>query len=212
MFEGIVISLLRTFIGEYIEDIKEDDMTIGVLKGEVLLKNLAMRAGALDFLELPVTGTSQRWSRDLFEFSLFFTVVKGFIGEIKLKIPFSNMETQPSIVQIERVYCVIKTRFPGIKQTASELAESIIQQLNFKMKQLASHELKLFSPKEVYENVTFSSLSLRVFVYCRQESKDAEAGAGLIFLQQFLENLQLRISRVTLGGQPYVLSLVFFSF
>ena len=72
MFEGLVSDLLRKYLKDYIV-FNESDVDIAISKGEATLSNLRLKPGALDALNLPIE------------------VHFGYIGEMRLKIPFSNL-------------------------------------------------------------------------------------------------------------------------
>ena len=64
--------LLRKYLKDYIV-FNETDVDIAISKGEATLSNLRLKPGALDALNLPIE------------------VQFGYIGEMRLKIPFSNL-------------------------------------------------------------------------------------------------------------------------
>ncbi|KFM78291.1 Vacuolar protein sorting-associated protein 13D, partial [Stegodyphus mimosarum] len=54
MLEGLAAWILNTYVGEYVENLNTDQLSIGLLQGEVELENLPLRKDALRGLELPV--------------------------------------------------------------------------------------------------------------------------------------------------------------
>ncbi|GAB2300237.1 hypothetical protein Dimus_034275 [Dionaea muscipula] len=86
MFEAHVLHLLRRYLGEYVHGLSAEALRISVWKGDVVLKDLKLKAEALNSLKLPVT------------------VKAGFIGTITLKVPWKSLGKEPVIVLIDRVF------------------------------------------------------------------------------------------------------------
>ncbi|KAF8094457.1 hypothetical protein N665_0363s0022 [Sinapis alba] len=68
MFEAHVLHLLRRYLGEYVHGLSTEALRISVWKGDVVLKDLKLKAEALNSLKLPVA------------------VKSGFVGTITLKV------------------------------------------------------------------------------------------------------------------------------
>ncbi|XP_073012998.1 uncharacterized protein [Typha latifolia] len=86
MFEAHVLYLLRRYLGEYVEGLSIEALRISVWKGDVVLKDLKLKAEALNSLRLPVT------------------VKAGFVGTITLKVPWKSLGKEPVVVLIDRVF------------------------------------------------------------------------------------------------------------
>ncbi|XP_057475541.1 uncharacterized protein LOC130763619 isoform X1 [Actinidia eriantha] len=86
MFEAHVLHLLRRYLGEYVHGLSAEALRISVWKGDVVLKDLKLKAEALNSLKLPVT------------------VKAGFVGTITLKVPWKSLGKEPVIVLIDRVF------------------------------------------------------------------------------------------------------------
>ncbi|KAH6673104.1 putative vacuolar protein sorting-associated protein 13 [Halenospora varia] len=86
MLEGLVSSLLNRFLGMYIRNFDPGQLKVGIWSGDVKLRDLELRREALDQLKLPIN------------------VVEGHLGQLTLKIPWSNLRGQPVQVDIEDVY------------------------------------------------------------------------------------------------------------
>ncbi|KHJ35601.1 putative vacuolar protein sorting-associated protein vps13 [Erysiphe necator] len=86
MLEGLVASLLNRFLGLYIQNFDPKQLNVGIWSGDVKLRNLELRREALDQLKLPIN------------------VVKGHLGELTLRIPWSNLRGQPVQIHIKDVY------------------------------------------------------------------------------------------------------------
>ncbi|KAF4635598.1 hypothetical protein G7Y89_g2500 [Cudoniella acicularis] len=86
MLEGLVSSLLNRFLGMYIRNFDPGQLKVGIWSGDVKLRDLELRREALDQLKLPIN------------------VVEGHLGQLTLKIPWSNLRGAPVQVDIEDVY------------------------------------------------------------------------------------------------------------
>eukprot|EP00057_Strongylocentrotus_purpuratus_P030429 XP_781657.1 PREDICTED: vacuolar protein sorting-associated protein 13D [Strongylocentrotus purpuratus] len=88
MLERLAAWVLNTYLGEYVENLNTDQLSIGLLSGAVELENLPLRKDALKELDLPVE------------------VKAGFIGKIRLQIPVTHLKTEPWVISIENLYLV----------------------------------------------------------------------------------------------------------
>lgn len=114
MFEAHVLHLLRKYLGEYVDGLSTEALRISVWKGDVVLKDLQLKAEALNSLKLPVT------------------VKAGFVGTITLKVPWKSLGKEPVIVLIDRVFllaCPISGDRPIKEEDREKLFESKIQQI-----------------------------------------------------------------------------------
>ncbi|CAH0394024.1 unnamed protein product [Bemisia tabaci] len=73
VFESIVADLLNKYLSQYVENLDRTQLKIGIWGGDVVLKNLMIKSGALDELNLPLK------------------IVYGEIGKLVLKIPWKNL-------------------------------------------------------------------------------------------------------------------------
>ncbi|KAI5287454.1 hypothetical protein KEM54_005985, partial [Ascosphaera aggregata] len=86
MLEGLVATLLNRFLGMYVKNFDTTQLNIGIWSGDVKLRNLELRREALDQLHLPLN------------------VVEGYLGELTLSIPWSNLRSKPVKVNIQDVF------------------------------------------------------------------------------------------------------------
>lgn len=86
MFEAHVLHLLRKYLGEYVHGLSAEALRISVWQGDVVLKDLKLKAEALNSLKLPVR------------------VKAGFVETITLKVPWKSLGKEPVIVLIDRVF------------------------------------------------------------------------------------------------------------
>ncbi|KAA8527969.1 hypothetical protein F0562_035162 [Nyssa sinensis] len=108
MFEAHVLHLLRRYLGEYVHGLSAEALRISVWKGDVVLKDLKLKAEALNSLKLPVT------------------VKAGFVGTITLKVPWKSLGKEPVIVLIDRVF-VLAHPAPDGRSLKEEDREKLFQ-------------------------------------------------------------------------------------
>jgi vacuolar protein sorting-associated protein 13A/C len=114
MFEAHVLHLLRKYLGEYVHGLSSEALRISVWKGDVVLKDLKLKAEALNALKLPVT------------------VKSGFVGTITLKVPWKRLGKEPVIVLVDRVFILAHPAPDGrsLKEEDCErLFEAKLQQI-----------------------------------------------------------------------------------
>ncbi|CAH2036004.1 unnamed protein product [Thlaspi arvense] len=114
MFEAHVLHLLRRYLGEYVHGLSTEALRISVWKGDVVLKDLKLKAEALNSLKLPVA------------------VKSGFVGTITLKVPWKSLGKEPVIVLIDRVFVLAYPAPDGrtVKEEDREkLLETKLQQI-----------------------------------------------------------------------------------
>ncbi|KAG4305942.1 hypothetical protein PORY_000852 [Pneumocystis oryctolagi] len=119
MLESLVAGLLKKFLGSYVENFDPKQLNIGIWKGDVKLKDLKLKKEALDIFKLPIN------------------VYEGFLGELVLQIPWSNLKNKPVKVIIENVFLLA---FPQDNQEYNQEEEDRRIQ-NLKKEKLERAEL-----------------------------------------------------------------------
>ncbi|KAH3744902.1 vacuolar protein sorting-associated protein 13 family protein [Pelomyxa schiedti] len=89
MFEGLVCELLTRLLGKYIANLNADQLSLGIWGGDVVLANLEFKPDALQGLNLPIN------------------VVKGIVGKLVLKIPWTALGSQPVVVNVDQVFLLL---------------------------------------------------------------------------------------------------------
>ncbi|ORY51917.1 hypothetical protein BCR33DRAFT_712120 [Rhizoclosmatium globosum] len=92
MFESVISLLLNKFLGDYVLDLENNQLSIGIWAGDVVLQNLRLKREALDKFNLPVD------------------VVEGFLGHLTISIPWSDLKTKPVRVFIKDLYLVVNPK------------------------------------------------------------------------------------------------------
>ncbi|XP_053307347.1 intermembrane lipid transfer protein VPS13D [Spea bombifrons] len=88
MLESLVAWVLNTYLGKYVNNLNTDQLSVALLKGAVELENLPLKKDALKELELP------------------FEVKAGFIGKIKIQIPFYRPHLDPWVISISKLHLI----------------------------------------------------------------------------------------------------------
>ncbi|KAK6626649.1 hypothetical protein RUM44_009125 [Polyplax serrata] len=88
MLESLAAWVLKYYLGKYVENLNTDQLSIGLLQGQVELENLPLKKEALRQAGLPIQ------------------IKAGFIGKVKLQIPIRQIRTAPWVILIEKLYLV----------------------------------------------------------------------------------------------------------
>ena len=107
MFENIIAWFLPIILGEIVEKgfFSNENVQVGVWSGFLVLENLVLKKTLFDLLKLPLT------------------VCHGVIGRFELKIPWSNIGSEPVVVVIDRVHLVCEPKFewdPNARHTREQ--------------------------------------------------------------------------------------------
>ncbi|GAA6006460.1 hypothetical protein JCM10207_004941 [Rhodosporidiobolus poonsookiae] len=86
VLESVVSGVLNRFLNAYVDNLNSNQLNVGIWSGDVKLRNLRLKKEALDKFRLPVD------------------VIEGYLGELTLSIPWSNLAGKPVRVLVENVY------------------------------------------------------------------------------------------------------------
>lgn len=86
MAKKLLLDVLVNVLGNYVEGLSSDNLRVGVWSGKVELSNLKLKSTALDTLNLPIK------------------ISHGALKHLKLKVPWSHLESKPVHVVIDGVY------------------------------------------------------------------------------------------------------------
>lgn len=118
MLEDQVAYLLQRYLGNYVRGLNKEALKISVWKGDVELKNMQLKPEALNALKLPVK------------------VKAGFLGSVKLKVPWSKLGQDPVLVYLDRIFLLAEpaTQVEGCSEDAvQEAKKSLIQETELKL-------------------------------------------------------------------------------
>ena len=65
MLEGIGVYLINYYLGEFLEDINNDQLSVQFFSGEINLENLPLRKGAMQRFGLPINVQVHCANKDL---------------------------------------------------------------------------------------------------------------------------------------------------
>ncbi|KAM4652130.1 intermembrane lipid transfer protein VPS13D [Discoglossus pictus] len=111
MLEGLVAWVLNNYLGKYVNNLNTDQLSVALLRGAVELENLPLKKDALKELELP------------------FEVKAGFIGKIKIQIPFYRPHLDPWVISISKLHVIGS---PDKQFDFDEVKEKLFEQTNKK--------------------------------------------------------------------------------
>ncbi|XP_042024109.1 uncharacterized protein LOC121771392 [Salvia splendens] len=118
MLEDQVAYLLQRYLGNYVRGLNKEALKISVWQGDVELTNMELKPEALNALKLPVK------------------VKAGFLGSVKLKVPWSRLGQDPVLVYLDRIFLLAEpsTMVEGSSEDAvQEVKKSRIRELEKKL-------------------------------------------------------------------------------
>ncbi|KAK0393450.1 hypothetical protein QR680_000217 [Steinernema hermaphroditum] len=127
MLEGLVAWVLNTYIGEYLEDLNTDQLSIALLQGMsciVELENVPLKKTALKKFDVPVQ------------------VKSGYLGKLTLSVPLTHMRSAPWVVKISDLLVLLgpsdgKYDVEFVERYEQTKKEQMLDELeNFHKKQL----------------------------------------------------------------------------
>ncbi|CAG8475084.1 9038_t:CDS:10, partial [Acaulospora morrowiae] len=132
MLESLVANVLNRFLGAYVSNLEDRQLNIAIWTGmlmrvcDVVLKNLQLKREALDKFNLPID------------------VLEGYLGELALNIPWTDLKNKPVKVFVNNVYLLAVPKAES--EYNAEEEEDRAQQL--KQEKLANAELLQSSSSE----------------------------------------------------------------
>lgn len=86
MAKSLLLNVLVEVLGNYVEGLTRENLKVGVWSGKLEFQNLNLKDSALDQLNLPIQ------------------VKKGSLKSLKVKVPWTNLESKPVEVFIDGLY------------------------------------------------------------------------------------------------------------
>ncbi|POO03120.1 Vacuolar protein sorting-associated protein [Trema orientale] len=118
MLEDQVAYLLQRYLGNYVRGLNKEALKISVWRGDVELTNMQLKPEALNALKLPVK------------------VKAGFLGSVKLKVPWSRLGQDPVVVHLDRIFLLAEpaTQVEGSTEDAiQEAKKSRVREMEMKL-------------------------------------------------------------------------------
>ncbi|MQL82370.1 hypothetical protein Taro_014851 [Colocasia esculenta] len=124
MLEDQVASLLQRYLGNYVRGLNKEALNISVWRGDVELTNMQLKPEALNALKLPVK------------------VKAGFLGSIRLKVPWSRLGQEPVLVYLDRILILAEpeTQVEGFsEETIQEAKRSRVREMEMRLLEAQQH-------------------------------------------------------------------------
>ena len=102
MLEGVLAGVLNRVLAAYVDGLNTKQLNVGIWSGDVTLRNLRLKASALDRLRLPID------------------VREGYLGQLTLSIPWSNLKSKPVRVLVENVSLLAVPRDASVELDPAE--------------------------------------------------------------------------------------------
>ncbi|XP_060207492.1 uncharacterized protein LOC132635217 [Lycium barbarum] len=118
VLEDQVVYLLQRYLGNYVRGLNKEALKLSVWQGNVELVNMQLKPEALNALKLPVK------------------VKAGFLGSVKLKVPWSRLGQDPVLVHLDRIFLLAEpaTQVEGSTEDAvQEAKKSRIREMETKL-------------------------------------------------------------------------------
>ncbi|XP_043697676.1 uncharacterized protein LOC122648528 isoform X2 [Telopea speciosissima] len=118
MLEDQVANLLQRYLGNYVRGLNKEALKISVWQGDVELKNMQLKPEALNALKLPVK------------------VKAGFLGSVRLKVPWSRLGQEPVVVYLDRIFILAEpaTQVEGCTEDAvQEAKKSRVREMEMRL-------------------------------------------------------------------------------
>jgi hypothetical protein len=90
MFESILANFLTSRAAQFVKHIPQEQLRVGVWRGEIVLDDLELRADCLDGLGLPVS------------------LEAGYVGSLRISIPWSSLGSKPVVAEVERIHLILR--------------------------------------------------------------------------------------------------------
>ena len=173
MFESVVATVLNQVLGNFISNLEQNQLNLGLFSGNVVLTGLRVRKEALDKLNLPLE------------------VFEGYLGHLELVIPWTNLKNQPVKVLIRDLFILAGPRGDDNKDTPNDeaaLKASLLKQaeVEFKAKMERLQTAELFQTTSKGDN----------------SAKDNSGFVGQL-VTKIIDNLQVTIENIYIRYEDF---------
>jgi len=166
LLERLASKILTTYLGEYVEGLDADNLSLNLSKGDVVLSNLRFKKSALQDIELPIV------------------VKEGLLGKISLQIPWSSLGSKPAIVKLEKIFLLLGPK--GRTNTTPE--EEQARAIKTKKKRLQLAEVLGFDKAD-------DPTEAQKLVEQQQQQRKGD-GFISRFIMKVVDNLQFFVDKV----------------
>ncbi|KAK1261313.1 hypothetical protein QJS04_geneDACA008707 [Acorus gramineus] len=127
MLEDQVAVLLQKYLGNYVRGLNKEALKISAWNGDVELTNMQLKPEALNALKLPVK------------------VKAGFLGSVRLKVPWSRLGQEPVLVYLDRIFVLAEPETQVEGQSEDAVQEA-------KKKRVKEMEVKLLESQQQFKS------------------------------------------------------------
>eukprot|EP00940_MAST-03C_sp_MAST-3C-sp2_P003297 g3297.t1 len=90
MLQSVVLSVVKSYFGEFLEDIDAEKLQLGLWSGDLELKDCRLNPLALEKFDLP------------------FRVLEGSVGTLHLHIPWRSLSSESVVIRLENILVLAK--------------------------------------------------------------------------------------------------------
>ena len=117
MAKRLLLNVLLSVLGDYIEGLSEDNLKLGVWSGEISLNNLQLNRSILQRLNLPVV------------------IAHGSVQYLQVVIPWASLESNPVKIIIDGIYLQVGPLDLAVLD-AEELTVRALAMKTFKLQEI----------------------------------------------------------------------------
>ncbi|EFC37423.1 predicted protein [Naegleria gruberi] len=176
MFESVVAKVLTATLGDYIENLDKQSLSVGVWNGKFKLTDLIVKRSALDLLDLP------------------FSVVNGTVGLIEADIPWKSISTSSIKVRLSDIMLVVQPRrCEKIDETSERKRQRMVKQ-----RKLTQYELRRKSENEVSNAASQATTTNQTEETNEKNEKNEKKQEGFVsrLTETIINNLQIEINNI----------------
>ncbi|CAN6486850.1 unnamed protein product [Victoria cruziana] len=125
MLKDQVAFLLQKYLGNYVRGLSAEALKISVWQGDVELTNMQLKPEALNALKLPVR------------------VKAGFLGSVRLKVPWSRLGQEPVQVYLDRICILVEpaTQVVGCyEDDLLQAKKNLVREMERKLLEARQHQ------------------------------------------------------------------------
>nr|CDP97328.1 Bm2386 [Brugia malayi] len=90
MLENLVAWVLNNYVGEYLENLNTDQLSIALLQGQVELENVPLKKSALRKFDIPLK------------------VKSGLLGKLTLSVPLTRLRSEPWVIKMSDLLVLLE--------------------------------------------------------------------------------------------------------
>ncbi|MBW0469311.1 hypothetical protein O181_009026, partial [Austropuccinia psidii MF-1] len=180
VLESVVSSVLNQILSAYVENFNPNQLNVGIWGGDIKLKNLKLKRGALDKFRLPID------------------VVEGSIGSLVLTVPWTALGSRPVKAAIDNIYLLA---VPSSENKFDPEDDERRKQAT-KMEKLKNSELLLSSTAGTPGNTSIEEAEKNESFVAAMTNKILDN------LQLRIKNVHVRYEdKISVSGHPFSIGL-----